>query len=137
VRTPATILVVANHATLRDTLAKSLRFAGYVALEADQVSVALQHLRAGAARVDGIISEAEMPGLSVCMLLRHAGEQQPPIPVLLVGDVIHEAAIARLVERGAVPMLEKPFGWEDLIGATRSLLAGGSPGLTNKRSSGS
>jgi DNA-binding NtrC family response regulator len=71
-----------------------------------------------------IVSDAEMPGLSVTGLMKAARERIRPIPILLMCGEIHDRAVRCMVEAGEVPFLAKPFTWDVLVRAVRETIDG-------------
>ena len=114
------ILVVDDEPTLRDAVARALRFEGY------DVDVARDGLEAvdvrAAGEPDMVILDVMMPGmtgLEVCRRLRRAGD---PIPILLL--TARDAVADRVagLDAGADDYLAKPFALEELLARTRALL---------------
>jgi two-component system, OmpR family, response regulator len=120
--TPHHILVVDDSPLIRDMVAHALRFAGYRVVEAQNVAGALEVLRERTQLVHAVISDVEMPGFSVRTLIEELRRVEPSIPILLMSDAVYDDKIRQMVDAGEVPLLRKPFGWDELIRSIRWLL---------------
>ena len=126
-----TVLVVDDDPDVRESLARSLVFEGYVALTAADGRSALERIEAE--HPDVVVLDIQMPvldGLETCRRLRASGDR---VPVLLltargfVGDRVSG------LDAGADDYLTKPFALEELLARVRALrrrtAAAGSPNL--------
>jgi DNA-binding response OmpR family regulator len=120
--TPHHILVVDDSPLIRDMVAHALRFAGYRVVEAHNVAAALDILRERTQPVHAVVSDVEMPGFSVRTLIGELRCVEPSIPILLMSEAVHDDKVRQMVDAGEVPLLRKPFGWDELIRTVRWLL---------------
>ena len=116
----ATILLVDDDAAVRDVTAAMLEDLGYDVVEADCGEAALEAMsRTG--RVDLVLADFSMPGMSGLDLLRAAQERRPDLPVLLVTGYADDSTLAAL---GEARLVLKPFRSEDLARKVRTALGG-------------
>jgi response regulator RpfG family c-di-GMP phosphodiesterase len=75
-------------------------------------------------RVDAVVTDVAMPGMSGLDLLRHIHEGLYGfIPVVVVTGIMDKAAKSKALEYGAQDLLSKPVDIEDLVARLRSVLA--------------
>jgi two-component system, response regulator FlrC len=104
-------LVVDDDAAMRDMMEQLVAFLGYHPIIASNAEQALQKIAAG--RIDLVISDIQMPGLSGLELLRILKEQQPDLPVLLMSGCVYDSVKKTLREYHADGFLPKPFNLEE------------------------
>ncbi len=115
----ATVLVVDDEQTLRDTLEYNLRREGYHALTAADGPSALEVARRE--RPDLIILDIMLPGMSgfeVCRALR----RDLRTPILMLSAREDEIDKVLGLELGADDYLTKPFGLRELLARVHALL---------------
>jgi CheY-like chemotaxis protein len=117
---PATILLVDDDAAVRDITAAMLEDLGYTVAEADSGEAALKQLSTGS-RIDLILADYSMPGMSGVELLQATQRRRPDLPVLLVTGYADDTALAVL---GEDRLVLKPFRSEDLARKVRVALGG-------------
>ena len=107
------ILVVEDDAGLREALIDTLTLAHYQCVEADSAETALLLLKNH--RVDLVVSDVQMGGMSGLSLLKNIKNQQPNLPVLLMTayGTIDDAVQA--MKDGACNYIAKPFSPEVLL----------------------
>jgi DNA-binding response OmpR family regulator len=115
----ATILVVDDEKTLRDTLEYNLRREGYRVVSAADGSEAIRI--AYAERPDLIILDIMLPGLSgydVCRAIR----KELDMPILMLSAREDEIDKVLGLELGADDYLTKPFSLRELLARVRAML---------------
>jgi CheY-like chemotaxis protein len=117
---PATILLVDDDSAVREVVAAMLEDLGYRVVEADSGAIALELLSAGN-RVDLVLADFSMPGMSGMELLREATARRPDLPVLLVTGYADDKTLAAL---GEDRLVLKPFRNEELARKVRVALNG-------------
>jgi CheY-like chemotaxis protein len=117
---PATILLVDDDPAVREVTAAMLEDIGYGVIEADSGTTALDLLSKGL-RVDLMLADFAMPGMSGAELIREAAARRPGLPVLLVTGYADERALAVVSEDRLVL---KPFRNEELARKVRVALGG-------------
>jgi CheY-like chemotaxis protein len=117
---PATILLVDDDPAVRDVTAAMLEDLGYAVIEADSGAAALDLLTKGV-RVDLMLADFAMPGMTGGDLVVAVAERRPNLPVLLVTGYADDRALAAVTEDRLVL---KPFRTEDLARKVRVALSG-------------
>ena len=112
------ILVVDDDADMVTTCAQILTRHGYACLTASAGSEAIAIM--DAERPDLVVTDLHMPGIDGLAVARHAREQVPPIPVVLI-TAWPSAHEARDGQRATV-RLAKPFANADLVATVRCAL---------------
>lgn len=107
------ILVVEDDAGLREALIDTLSLADYQCIEADSAETALLLLKNH--KVDLVVSDVQMGGMSGLLLLKSIKNQLPNMPVLLMTayGTIDDAVQA--MKDGACNYIAKPFSPEVLL----------------------
>jgi DNA-binding NtrC family response regulator len=115
-----TVLVVDDDAGIRESAAMALQKVGLKTVQADDVTAALQALRAH--RIDLVLSDIYMPGETGLTLLQAISERRNPPRVILMTarGTIETTALAQRI--GAFDYLAKPFDLGELIARVRAAL---------------
>ena len=122
----ATVLVIDDLESLRETTAAILGRAGYQVLTAGSGAEALAILRAGAEPIDLVILDASMPGLTGRQTYAAMRELPQPPRVVFTSGYAAET-LEGLEPNPPWAFLPKPFDTQALVGTVRALL-GGAPG---------
>jgi CheY-like chemotaxis protein len=117
---PATILLVDDDPAVREVTAAMLEDLGYRVVEAESGAAALDLLSAGN-RVDLMLADFSMPGMSGMELLGEAAARRPELPVLLVTGYADDRTLAAV---GEERLVLKPFRNEELARKVRMALSG-------------
>src|SRR4029077_2612235 len=127
-RTDITILLVEDEPAVRAVAARTLRGAGYRLIEASSPAAAIQVSRSEA-RIDLLVTDMVMPGMSGRDLSRNLRTDRPDLSVVYMSGYSEE-----LVIRGSKldgPLLQKPFTRDSLLlivrAAIRDRVRKGSP----------
>jgi PAS domain S-box-containing protein len=103
------VLLVEDQTQVRHSLERILEDAGYQVLSAEDGDQALEIVRKKEGRIDLLVSDVIMPGISGIELSRRLLAQYPQLAVLLVSGYAG-TEITRLAELGEhVQFLQKPF----------------------------
>ena len=121
-RTEATVLVVDDEADVRAFERRVLEGVGYGVLEATNGADAIDRM-AGAARVDLVVADLQMPEVSGAEMVRRIRLTRPDMPVLYVTGRIDGLMDDRSLWEGEA-FLEKPFTVAGLREAVSLLLYG-------------
>lgn len=114
------ILVVDDEPALRDSVARSLRFEGYIVVTAPDGVEALEKL--AEVRPDAAVVDVMMPrmdGLELCRRIR-AADDRTPVLMLTARDAVGDRVLG--LDAGADDYLVKPFAYEELLARLRALL---------------
>lgn len=121
------ILIVDDDASQRSLLQSFLIGQGFDIITASSGEEALQIL--GHQKVDMVISDVRMPGLSGLETLRLARVNHSTLPILLVTAYADIRDAVGAMRDGAVNYLEKPIDFEEFLSSIRQAI-----GLTEKLS---
>ena len=121
-RTGATVLVVDDESEVRAFERRVLEGIGYGVLEATNGADAIDRM-AGAARVDLLVADLQMPEVSGAEMVRRIRLTRPDMPVLYVTGHIDGLMDERSLWQGEA-FLEKPFTVAGLREAVSLLLYG-------------
>jgi PAS domain S-box-containing protein len=116
-----TLLVAEDNDDVRAYTVEALRHLGYRVLEAHDGASALRLLERPDVRVDLLLSDIVMPGMSGWELTQQAKLRKPGLRVLLTSGYPRDMAAHGSVARG-MTILAKPFTRADLAGAVRRAL---------------
>ncbi len=104
-----TVLLVEDEAPVREFVRRTLELAGYTVIEAQHPNEALKTLELLAGRVDLVLTDVVMPGMSGRMMAERLMIRYPRLRILFMSgnaeivDLLHRARDVRGV------MLSKPF----------------------------
>ena len=116
----STILVVDDEANVRELCCDVLAATGYEVCLADCGDMAIRHLETG--RIDVVLTDLRMPGLSGIELLRHVKENYPDTDVVVMtafGTIPTAVEATRL---GAYDYITKPFEIDQLTSLMTRLM---------------
>jgi CheY-like chemotaxis protein len=117
------VLVADDEPSVRMLLQEGLEHAGYSVLSANDGIEALSLSRAFHGRIDLLITDLEMPGMSGIELTRQLSYDRPELRIILISGS-KPAPFDK-----PFPYLSKPFRMKELIAKVREAL-GGSPRRT-------
>ncbi len=107
------ILVVEDDAGLREALQDTLLLVHYQVVVADSAEQALLLLKQH--KVQLVVSDVQMQGVSGLSLLKTLREQYPQLPVLIMTAYATIQAAVEAIQLGAIDYLAKPFSTEVLL----------------------
>ncbi len=119
-----TVLLAEDEASVRRMLARTLRDAGYVVIEAQDGAEALRLGRQQLDGVDAVVTDVEMPHLSGIDLARRLARDRPDLPVLFIsGSTPEELGIGDSDSpTGQLHFLAKPFSEQRLLERLQEVL---------------
>jgi DNA-binding NtrC family response regulator len=115
-----TVLVVDDQHTVRRVLHRTLRLKGFAVIEAPDAASALTILGTGAERIQIVLTDDGMPGMSGRELAGIVARVYPSVRIILMSG---DSGVTDVEARGAV-LLPKPFSTQALIAALRRALSG-------------
>jgi DNA-binding NtrC family response regulator len=121
-----TVLVVDDHETTRNTIARMLEAGGFTVRTAVNASDALDRLARESDEIDMVLSDVTMPGMSGIDLSYKIRETYPALPVAIVSGDVSELERS-IIGREDVPFIKKPFHAESLYSAVRDAMRRVSP----------
>ena len=129
-----TLLIVEDEDLVRALAVRVLRSFGYSCHQARDASEALRLVDDAETRVDLMVTDVVMPGMSGRELGDRLARLRPGIPVLYTSGFTDEDVIQRgMLEEGR-PFLQKPFKPHELARAVREALDGAVVGRVAARS---
>jgi nitrogen-specific signal transduction histidine kinase/CheY-like chemotaxis protein len=117
-----TILVVDDEPGLRALAKSGLRQRGFDVVTVESGEQALDILRKNEPRVDLMVLDLTMPGLSGEKVLRAIRGFRPELPVLIASGYATVQSQSAWVAAGAMGFLAKPYRIQDLAGKLREVL---------------
>jgi DNA-binding NtrC family response regulator len=118
-----TILLVEDAALVRTLARQVLETAGYNVLEAASAEAALticEHING--TRIDLLLTDVVMPGMSGNDMSKILLERQPDMPVLYMSGYTDEAIVQHGVLEAGINFLQKPFSPGTLTLKVREVL---------------
>ncbi len=107
-----TILIVDDEKSMRDFLKILLSKEGYEVLAAGDGEQAIAALAEN--RVDLVISDIRMPGISGLELLSHIKDQEDVIPVIMITAFASPNDAVQAMKSGAYDYISKPFNVDEI-----------------------
>ena len=117
------VLVVEDEEGVRDIVCRILRKAGYEVQAAGDPREALQLYRTDGPRVDALLTDIIMPGMSGTQLAAELRRLHPDLPVLFMSGYTSGPAPGGQELPADAPLLNKPFQSDQLLTALHQLLA--------------
>ncbi len=120
-------LIAEDDSDLRDLLQDDLEDAGYETVVAVDGRSALTRINNETERLDVLITDVNMPGLSGAELLAASRTKRPEVPVIIITAFGSVEQAVELVKMGAFHYLTKPFVTDELIQAIEQALSQSAP----------
>ncbi len=117
-----TVLLVEDDQAVRLVTSRALSDSGYTVHEAANAAEALRTFEKHAERIDLIITDVVMPGISGREMVERARSIKPAIRVLYVSGYPDDAILRHGILRGEVAFLQKPFSAAVLTRQVRNVL---------------
>jgi len=128
VRGHETILVVEDDPQVRGVTIRALEGSGYRVIPAASGEEALVIARQSGERLDMVVTDVVMPGLTGREVVDELRRSLPDIPALFVSGYTQDAIAQRGVLDSGVEFLPKPFTPSTLVARVRAMLDTGRPG---------
>jgi PAS domain S-box-containing protein len=119
-----TILLAEDEPSLRRLIARVLRTQGYTVLEAADGNEALTLAQANGAKIQLLITDVIMPGLSSKMLAEWLKQVNPGVRILFISGYINNNAVRDAMSKPGAFFLQKPFNPTDLSKKVREAIEG-------------
>ena len=119
------ILVVDDDPVLRTMLSVALSEAGHQVLEAEDGTLALDHLRILKANnnlPDAVVTDIQMPRLGGVGLLEKMAEESICVPAVAMTAVGDKELVVKLLRLGAEEFVDKPFDLDEIRQRIEALL---------------
>ena len=122
-KTPSeTLLIVEDEEALRSLMVEALRSAGYYVLEAQGGEEAMTLIASHPGRIDLLVTDVIMPGISGRTLADQIAEGCPETKILFCSGYAENAVVHHGVLAPDVEFLQKPFTATALLRRIRSVL---------------
>ncbi len=122
-----TILLVEDEVEVGALVSRALRRAGYEVLVAGRGDQALEILRSRRDRVDLLLTDVIMPGMSGRELAECVTAERPGTHVLFMSGYSNDAILRHGIETASAHFIQKPFSVGDLSRKIREALASPRP----------
>ena len=117
-----TILLAEDEPSLRQLMARVLRTQGYTVLEAADGHEALALAQANGVKIQLLLTDVIMPGLSGKTLAEWLGQVNPAVRVLFISGYINNNAVRDAMSKPGTLFLQKPFNPLDLTKKVREAI---------------
>ena len=117
-----TILLAEDEPSLRRLMSRVLRTQGYTILEAADGNEALALAQANGPKIQLLLTDVIMPGLSGKMLAEWLTQVNPGVKVLFISGYINNAAVRGAMSKSGTFFLQKPFNPLNLAKKVREAL---------------
>jgi PAS domain S-box-containing protein len=117
-----TILVVEDDEIVRNMVQKVLQNSGFSTLHAASGAEALRILAKPPQRIDLLLSDVVMPGMSGPQLADRVNQTRSEIKTLFMSGYVGEAITQHGVEDSTIRLMQKPFSSSELLRAVRDVL---------------
>ena len=122
-RTGATVLVVEDEEVLRRAVSKALQIRGFSVIEAPDGSVAMDLMRTHSDKIDVILLDVTIPGISSREIFREAQHMRANLKIVLTGAYERKTVDAIFPGLRITQFIRKPFQLDELVGTLRDALA--------------
>ena len=117
-----TILLVEDDDAVGRLTNGTLSYYGYTVLSARDGEHALQLFEQHRSRIDLLVTDVVMPGMSGPALAARIRSRRPALRVLFISGYADPVVVRAGVARARVPLLSKPFLPADLLRSVRAVL---------------
>ena len=107
------VLIVDDKPLLRDSIASTLRRAGFAPIAADGGDAALRVVHEQ--KLAAVVTDLKMPGMDGVALLQRVRQLSPGLPVVLMTAYASVDTAVRALKLGAFDYIQKPFEPEELV----------------------
>src|SRR4030042_3424414 len=118
---PASILIIDNEESIRDSMSLVLRKEGYLVRRAASGQEGLNLFGAEAFQV--VFVDLKLPGTTGLQVLSRIKEAGPETPVIIITGYASIESAVEAMKRGAFDYMTKPFTPEELRVITKKALA--------------
>jgi two-component system KDP operon response regulator KdpE len=121
---PNIVVVVDDEMAVRKIVAISLREHGYAVVEAAHAAEAIGLLAELREAPAAVVTDAQMPGLSVADLVDFARTRWSGVPILVMSGGVRDQRARQLIDGGEVGFIAKPFTGRELMLSLTGVLGG-------------
>jgi PAS domain S-box-containing protein len=117
-----TILLVEDEPAVREVAQEVLQRRGYTVLSASDATEAMRIARDNAGRIDLVLTDVVMPGMTGPQLVEQLRAEQPDLPALFMSGYTSDSVLRNEVATGDASFLQKPFSTGVLAAKLRQVL---------------
>lgn len=117
-----TILLVEDEAVLMEIVNEILTCQGYEVLQASSGAEAIDLTQAHLHRIDLLLTDVVMPGMSGGILAQNLLKKKPALKVLFMSGYTDDAVLKHGIESSEVAFIQKPFAPQDLLNRVQEIL---------------
>jgi two-component system, cell cycle sensor histidine kinase and response regulator CckA len=117
------VLVVEDEAMIRSNVRECLQQLGYEVLEAESGEIALRLCEEWHGKIDLVLTDLVMPGISGHQLAGELAQRCPEVKVIFMSGYTEDSAARRDILLKGSAFLQKPFSVGDLSNAVQQALA--------------
>jgi two-component system cell cycle sensor histidine kinase/response regulator CckA len=118
----ATVMLVDDEPLIRKSSERMLRHLGYNVILAENGEIAMQLYRNSPDEISLVLLDLLMPVKDGEETFNELIQYDPRAKVILVSGYSQEAMADRLIEKGAVAFVPKPFNFDDIANAMTAAL---------------
>jgi DNA-binding response OmpR family regulator len=122
-RTGPVVLLVEDDEDLREMTTQMLEMRGFTALVATDAVSAITQCRVFDGKIDVLLTDLGLPGVSGGELARSAASIRPDMEIVYISGIPQDIAIKKGLIKAGSPFIAKPFTTDVLAGTLRSVLA--------------
>jgi CheY-like chemotaxis protein len=108
------ILIIDDDRHMRSVCSRALSKEGWVVLSAESGDEGIEKIRSGRERIDVVLLDQLMPGMSGTDVLAQIRSINPDLPVIFITGSVTKESAAEIIQNGARDCLPKPFTPEEL-----------------------
>ncbi|MEU8818857.1 response regulator [Actinoplanes sp. NPDC048796] len=120
------VLLVEDDEDLREMTVQMLEMRGFDVLSAKDPVSAMMTCRVHSGKIDVLLTDLGLPGVSGGELSRSASAVRPEMKIVYISGIPEDIAVKKGMIRAGSPFLAKPFSADLLAGTLRAVLAQGS-----------
>jgi DNA-binding NtrC family response regulator len=117
------ILIVDDDRHMRSVCSRALSREGWIVFSAESGDEGIKKIRSGGERIDVVLLDQLMPGMSGMEVLAQIRSINPDMRVIIITGSATEESAAELIRNGASDCLPKPFTPEELRTAVKKAAA--------------
>ncbi|HLG55929.1 MAG TPA: PAS domain S-box protein [Vicinamibacterales bacterium] len=117
-----TILLVEDEPAVREMTQAALQRRGYTVLPASSGAEALEIARDNPGRIDLVLTDVVMPGMSGPQLVERLRAEHPVLAAVFMSGYTSDAVLRHGIETGEADFLQKPFSTAALAAKLRQVL---------------
>lgn len=116
------VLVIDDEAVVREAVEDILESIDIVVLSASDGREGISLFQENSAKIEGVLLDMKMPGLSGPDTLRELRQIDPHVPVILSSGYSEDETKRAIADQGPAIFLPKPYNFDELINKVEELL---------------